>query len=637
MDQPPRPPPKDSDDDPSSFATAGPPSDRGYGYPLYMLPAAGNNTLAPTTAAAHGPVTPNSTQTTVSTPSAPFVEVETIPIPMPTPSAIPLISPSVGFPANNGRTDAIPESPYYPQQFPAHSPLLMPTPTPVSPAFPLSPTNAPPSPSAPYPPTPSVAGPSPVAMPAPVPMSSATSPPPSPMQMPTPTVSANRPSTAHLSFHRPSIASQGAASSTNTPNENLTSAEVIPIQVVGSTDQLNPNEPPSPTALQHAKSNDELRTQAAVNEHARVDYPMSMSEHELGARFGVGVELYFAFIRFTVVANVVLALLSLVVYLPKLTIDQHKWDGFGTLFSISFTRTITDFWKTANILQIIGSFIIPGVYWLHQGRMLAQARNEGRIKRHEGKFFVTADNVIRENVGVPWHELLWRRSLSFLLYVGLTALVYFGTAGLQSYSVNSQQSRMDEDGPDFVALTDWGISTLLTLINMLSMFICYRLTDFERYRFRERAWQISIAKAFLFRGVTTVAFFQAIYTSDPCAGGVKFFTLLITDLLIGNIFEQALPRFIAKVKSPWSNINALGDEENRPEFDIAAEYVELLYRQYLIYQGSALYPGLALLGAVSNVAEYFLDKYRMLRHSRRPTIVNRPIQDQLTIVLVVVA
>jgi hypothetical protein len=85
-------------------------------------------------------------------------------------------------------------------------------------------------------------------------------------------------------------------------------------------------------------------------------------------------------------------------------------------------------------------------------------------------------------------------------------------------------------------------------------------------------------KVYMFRIASSAAFFQAIYSVDPCSGGMKFFTLLISDLLVGRFLEFVTPVVISKVVKVFGTPNSLSDEDNRPEFDISCEFVELLHR-----------------------------------------------------------
>jgi hypothetical protein len=47
----------------------------------------------------------------------------------------------------------------------------------------------------------------------------------------------------------------------------------------------------------------------------------------------------------------------------------------------------------------------------------------------------------------------------------------------------------------------------------------------------------------------------------------------------------------------------------QPEFDIAKEYMELFYKQFIICLGMTVFPLITLLGMLSYILEYMLDRY----------------------------
>ena len=51
------------------------------------------------------------------------------------------------------------------------------------------------------------------------------------------------------------------------------------------------------------------------------------------------------------------------------------------------------------------------------------------------------------------------------------------------------------------------------------------------------------------------------------------------------------------------------NDQSKPDFNLAEEYLELLYRQYIIYMGSMTFPMITMVGFLGNILEFFLDKY----------------------------
>ncbi|KNE54626.1 hypothetical protein AMAG_00589 [Allomyces macrogynus ATCC 38327] len=370
----------------------------------------------------------------------------------------------------------------------------------------------------------------------------------------------------------------------------------------------------------------------AANEHVRELVPLMVTEQELKERYGVGIQRYYKFIRFIVGANLFLALFGLVVWLPHVMASETS-NFFGGLFTISFGSQFTSFWRGAGITQCVLWFLLPGAYLL-----LFRADPDAE---RETEHYDTEENIIPQNRNVPFYQLVMRRTFTSTVFVLMVIGSYLLTETLQNISTRNREAEKNEPGggssSGTLRLMDWGISMALTMINFASAFVINQLTVFDRFKTRDHTWKAAIIKLFLFRVIGVIAFYQAIYQADPCSGGVKFFTLLISDLLLGNAFEIFAPQVITWVKFPWANVNTKSDEENKPEFDVAAEYVELLYRQYIIYLGSSQFPMVALLGAIVSGSEYLVDKYRMLRVCQEPKVVNRTLRVPLAVMLLVTA
>lgn len=108
----------------------------------------------------------------------------------------------------------------------------------------------------------------------------------------------------------------------------------------------------------------------------------------------------------------------------------------------------------------------------------------------------------------------------------------------------------------------------------------------------------------------------------------RFFTLILTDLvvLVWKVLSQSLGTQYYRVSSSQhqsssckyyfdflglmyslERVNCLrgkgGDEAAKPEFDVATEYLELFYRQFVIYIGMMVFPGVTVLGLFANIIE----------------------------------
>ena len=80
-----------------------------------------------------------------------------------------------------------------------------------------------------------------------------------------------------------------------------------------------------------------------------------------------------------------------------------------------------------------------------------------------------------------------------------------------------------------------------------------------------------------------------------------------------------------------------GDEAAKQQFDLPEEFTEVLYRQFLIYLGTAVFPLLPVLGVASYFLEYWVDKYRLIYLCRKEMSKARPVRARLLFALHILA
>lgn len=101
--------------------------------------------------------------------------------------------------------------------------------------------------------------------------------------------------------------------------------------------------------------------------------------------------------------------------------------------------------------------------------------------------------------------------------------------------------------------------------------------------------------------------------------GNQFLTLLLADLILNNFIRLAYPFFGWKVAACCSGKKTSRESDDcRIEFDIAVNYLDLLYRQFVIYLGTPFVPFLPLLGIFINLIQIPVDKWRLLKWCETP-------------------
>lgn len=105
------------------------------------------------------------------------------------------------------------------------------------------------------------------------------------------------------------------------------------------------------------------------------------------------------------------------------------------------------------------------------------------------------------------------------------------------------------------------------------------------------------------------------------------------EITIGNFAQVLLPWAMMKYKKRSAIKSGYGDEYIKSQFDLTDEFTEVLYRQFIIYLGTLVFPLLPLIGATSYVLEYWVDKYRLIYLCRKPMNKPSPVRARVLFVL----
>jgi hypothetical protein len=247
-----------------------------------------------------------------------------------------------------------------------------------------------------------------------------------------------------------------------------------------------------------------------------------------------------------------------------------------------------------------------------------------RLDEHDNIYDMSGDEADRilENQDYSRTNCAIRRIISAIVFVGLIGASATGIYFLQAWGTET-----------YVQTNFWlslVVTAIIAIINLIWSFICAILVGFEKHRTWSAHRKHHTIKLYLFKIINVTAMYAALQWAfarpDSCPlqdVGVKFFLLIILDLFVMNVVEFVVPPL-----KTWAtrNIRCLktegSDESELPEFDVAEEYLELLYRQFVLYIGMLTLPLITLVALVTNLVEYPLDKLRMLRICQRPKRLN---------------
>jgi hypothetical protein len=428
-------------------------------------------------------------------------------------------------------------------------------------------------------------------------------------------------------------------------------------------------------------------------EHVTEKLPFRLSFDEIEKRFGVGTRVYWHFLTFIIVTNALLAIVMGASFLQYLSTDRAESIGLVHCFEVSakyFLVRDSDVDVAAGQLQPLRLLLAPD----SQQEM---SRNnlvvDGRVNTRFGFGELFISSYIEQNNRNAWIAtasiaVLLTHIFPFAFYFYIKKYVVanrqneydnpFAFSGLETTQIpgNDRYTELQRTIRIFgsvgvylslllisfiviffledlnreqrgeyklagIDILDIVITLVVTIINAVFAAIAGLLTRFEKHLTYSSYRRSHTLKLYSFKILNVCAMYAAVGVvaiSSACPyfdSGRKFLTLIITDLVVQNGIELLMPqitmRVLPLISSKFSGTGS--DESRRPEFDLAQEYLELFYRQFIIYVGFTVFPLLPLCGLIVNLIEYPLDKFRLTKVCQRPKRVDVSLKWLLAILL----
>ncbi|CUG93418.1 transmembrane protein, putative [Bodo saltans] len=385
----------------------------------------------------------------------------------------------------------------------------------------------------------------------------------------------------------------------------------------------------------------------AMNEHNHPQLEMTddLDKHE--DRLGSGILYYFSFVRFLFLLALVFAVFQCVTfgdyirrYSPDFSINGQFTSTGETIWLDNFM--ISDYppdghderlWKAMNIICIILTFFSAPLYfyYLRRGENTSKYVDEDGediIIRFTPEGKIDVSNLYRGKV-----EVILRRVLSTVVILAL-----IGVQVVASYFVT--QNAVTNIGISFA------ISFIVAILNTAFMFIAERLTEFECWTSFERWKRYHTLKLLFFRLANVITVFAAkSYSSSEnlkCAYdiiGQQLVTLLVTDIFAVNLQIVVVAMLWNKNANFIATLtkSIFGDQDNLPKFDIAVEYLQIVYRQYLVIMTMVVMPFSIFLSIVGFAIDYGTKKFILTKLCGVPRKVETSQKSLLTFVLFVIA
>ncbi|KAH3767774.1 DUF590 family protein [Pelomyxa schiedti] len=399
------------------------------------------------------------------------------------------------------------------------------------------------------------------------------------------------------------------------------------------------------------------------------------SKAQLGEYYGTGVELYFRYLLFIIGTNLTLVVFALINFIPHCALDLTRSDwsvssvfAFGEyydkrklLYLSSYESPTFYYWFSTILISAVTWFSYGFVYNVMVGRFF-KTRN---IIEDEYDF---EDDEIKENLSITSFNRLLRFLFSAFVFVSMLGISCGVTFGFTILQINLEKS----------TLFSTMISLVISVVRMIWTSVASALTKFERHRTWASFKNHVLFKWYWFKVLNLICVYisrwlvadryadQFTYTwnlpdfpwedsgsesgttvTENACGlvymGDQFMTLVIIDLIVSNAMEVVLPLclpIIMKLLCCFFKKNddsKVTSRKQRPEFDLAEEYLEILYRQFVICFGMPFFPLLAVLGFIVNLIEVFVDRIRLIYICKKPPMVAASLRRRLIFYMFITA
>ncbi|KAL9654269.1 hypothetical protein ABK040_010301 [Willaertia magna] len=398
-----------------------------------------------------------------------------------------------------------------------------------------------------------------------------------------------------------------------------------------------------PYIIQEDKGVDSMEIR---NEHNEARLPITAKWSKLENEYGLGIKLYFDFARMVIVVNTILFIIQLMNIVPHIIVDLDiirsgltlSSDLINQLYTSSYSPEMYWIWIATNSVCIIISLAFGPVYWL----IVKQYYSKRDLYDIEEDILDKDMDNIKGNENISSFEKFCRFLFSYFLFFLFMVIAFAITVGFTILqNVNALYEMADSTfttNNSILTGISIAISAIVGIMNYIWKLFSVKLTNFERHQTwsgyrKHNTFKFLFFKLFsVFVMGLTKGFF-----ATPCvmtALGNQYLIQMLLDFFVFNTIELVMPYIIYRVKKYK---NKGGNNEIRPDFDVAEEYLELIYRQYIIYCGFTSFPLVTLIGLLASICELYLDKLRLLKLCHRPPITTGSVKTVVAIFLLISA
>ncbi|KYR02672.1 DUF590 family protein [Tieghemostelium lacteum] len=385
----------------------------------------------------------------------------------------------------------------------------------------------------------------------------------------------------------------------------------------------------------------------AAEEHTKFVLPLTCNIQEIEEHYGTGIYMYFNFILFCIGINFVLLALVLVNLVPHFYYgvknDSFKDFSNRDLLLIAFNiqsyyrEEVRPYYFYSTIACVVLSFIMGPLYSWKINRYFK------KYKLHDYEDGYEGDDIIHKNTNVSHGSRIFRFTVSYIVFCLLLGASAVASVFILKFVNN------------YIFLTNILTTSLvsaivLRVINVIYEFLCSYLTMFERHRNWTNFRNHNTLKLFVFKIINVIILYIlrdevfSKYTQETILNGCplvevgsQFLFILVLDLTLQNVWEIIYALMLDKIGRAMEKRGKKSTDSYKPDFDLSDEYLEVLYRQFIICLGIPIYPFVTVFGIVCNLVEYYVDRFKLFRICKKPARLQGSMKKFLSFYLLIVA
>eukprot|EP00759_Apiculatamorpha_spiralis_P044868 PhF_6_TR41691/c0_g1_i2/m.63239 len=392
---------------------------------------------------------------------------------------------------------------------------------------------------------------------------------------------------------------------------------------------------------------------AARNEHTRKRLPVCMNSSELAEHYGEGIEAYFHYCRVLLLINLLPVGMQILCYSLYASSEHPTFDErryWYQDFFISSFRASRHYnaWIGINITCIIVvALTLPSVLW-HRHKKSSGSGGAGKDVGNYDDTYVPkpggphqhTDVLLRYNtdgtIDVSGHY----RTLPYKVSRYIVSLLVFGGLMAIQAVLSYYITKWQEDKND--AVSAFSIALIVAGLNMCYESVCETLTELEKPSTMHSFKMSCTVKLLVFKlcNVITVYASKNYAIMKDCAYdviGQQILYILVVDITLMNFFEVCTPYVTSRIRryiAQRDKTDLQSDEDLRPSFDVSSEYLDMLYRQYLVYMAMVVFPLATCLAYFGQGVEYWIDKTKLVKIAGKPKRMDYSMKSQGVPILV---